>query len=68
MWGFYRKRLKRVAGWGNSYGNYNHSFKCGCWVDHVFIDSKNPSPKNNRTVVVHPGIKHTGKFFKTRWK
>jgi hypothetical protein len=73
MWGFYKKRLRATLDWGNTHSSVNWTHKCGCVTDHYFTGGTDPRPKGSnefapRTVVVHPCLKHTGKFFRTRWR
>lgn len=72
--GFYRRRLQATCDWGNTHASYNFSYKCGCYTDHIFIDNNKDTPggrfesdRRDRMVRVFPCIKHTGKFFRTRW-
>lgn len=74
-WGFYKKRLQSTMDWGNTQANFGHSYRCGCYTDHIFIDNSKDTPvsrfeskRRDRMVRVFPCFKHTGKFFRTRWK
>lgn len=66
--GFYRRRLKSTIGWGNTHSIRNSTHKCGCSTDHIFLADFSNKEERNRTVVIRPCLKHTGKFFKTRWR
>jgi len=73
--GFYRKRLQAKMDWGNTHASHGWQHKCGCIVDHIFIDNNKDSElgrfeskRRDRAVRVYPCLKHTGKFFKTSWR
>lgn len=68
MFGFYKRRLRATMDWGNTYSSRNYSYPCGCSTDHIFLPRRGDGDYRSRTVVVRPCLKHTGKFFRTRWR